>query len=383
MTTMVRLGVYMSAMVVLTIGVAGTVVADERVDVAVFDLMGQDIDEELLEILSGVLRQEAQQHSGFSLANAAQIQRDEIALVVGCNPDEVSCLRQMGEYVDGQVLVFGDVAQEEGELRIGVEVFDIAASEEAVRIERTVDSADDPVVAFRREVATIFGDLESIGETHLIVEAPQPDLVIHFDGAPVGHGRFEEQGIDTGTYRVVIGDAGEELWQDDVELEPGRLVEIRPDIEVEQEEEPSDEEVAEMQVEATTVVPGESRESSSRIQYDGGRSNVGAFSLMGVGTMSLAASGIMVMQMRSVERQIQQEHAQETLDEERHRELTRRGESYQAAQYVLLSVGAAGLTMGAGWAMWNYGRDRREERHLGSKLRVTPTKNGLSVFGRW
>lgn len=99
--------------------------------------------------------------------------------------------------------------------------------------------------------------------------------------------------------------------------------------------------------------------------------------------MSLAASGIMVMQMRSVERQIQQEHAQETLDEERHRELTRRGESYQAAQYVLLSVGAAGLTMGAGWAMWNYGRDRREERHLGSKLRVTPTKNGLSVFGRW
>lgn len=381
METMVRCYVWLSVLVMVSFGSMGAAVAggtaDQRLDVAVFELTGEDIDDDLLETLSGVLRQEAQQHEGYSLANPAALQRGEIALVVGCDPDGAECMRQMGEYVDGQVLIFGDVKKRGSGLDIAVEIFDITASEEAVRVERTVADAQDPVVAFRREVEAIFRELEGIGETHLVVDAPRAELSIRLDGEEVGRGSFERQGLTEGTYRVSIGDAGDEVWDDEVVLEAGRLVEIRPEIVEEDDDE------ADMQVEATTVVPGGSGEPAGRIEYEGGRSNVGAFSLMGVGTLSLATSGVMVMQMRSVENQIRSEHAEGTLTEDRYRELTGRGESYQAAQYVLLTVGAAGLAAGVSWAIWNYSRDRREERRLGADVTVAPTGTGLSVVGRW
>lgn len=382
MKRMVRFGIWLSAVFALGVMATGVAAAGEPVDVAVFELTGQDIDDDLLQTLSGVLRQEALQHDAYSLANPATIQRDEIALVVGCDPDEVECLRQMGEFVDGQVLIFGDVQTRGQGLEIAVEIFDIVNSEEVVRVERGVVDANDPVVAFRREVEAIFRDLESIGDTHLVVEAPRAEMTIYLDGSPMGRGRFERQGMEAGTYRVSVGESGSQVWEGDVELEPGQVVEIRPEVEEEEEAGPVAE-ASEMQVEARTVVPGESTAPAGRIGYDGKRSNVGAFSLMGVGTLSLAASGIMVMQMRSVENQIRQEHAQGILDESRHRDLTRRGESYQTAQYVLLSVGAASLTSGASWAIWNYSRDRREERRMSADVTVLPAANGLSIVGRW
>ena len=207
MKRMVRFGIWLSAVFALGVMATGVAAAGEPVDVAVFELTGQDIDDDMLQTLSGVLRQEALQHDAYSLANPATIQRDEIALVVGCDPDEVECLRQMGEFVDGQVLIFGDVQTRGQGLEIAVEIFDIVNSEEVVRVERGVADANDPVVAFRREVEAIFRDLESIGDTHLVVEAPRAEMTIYLDGSPMGRGRFERQGMEAGTYRVSVGES--------------------------------------------------------------------------------------------------------------------------------------------------------------------------------
>ncbi len=376
--------------IVIALGVVGIVTtlsvepawAGERVDVAVFELHGEGIDDDLLDTLSGVLRREAQQHDRYSLANPAAIRRSEIALVVGCNPEQTECLRAMADYVDGQVLIFGEVIDRGDELVIAVDILDVASGEDPVTVRRRIADVNDPVVAFRREVEKIFSDLDSIGETHLIVEAPGDDIPIKLENVVVGRGHVERRGMSPGSYHIVVGHSGAELWDDNVELEPGQLVEVRP----ESVEEVDDPEVAsetpEMGIEETTVVPGEGS-ATAPIEYEGRRSNLGAFSLMGTGLASLAGSGAMGILMRRTENQIADEAAEGTLDEARHEHLTNRGESYQTAHYVLLGVGATALAIGGGWATWNFARDRSDRKGFDDGLSIRPTLRGLAISGRW
>lgn len=358
----------------------------DPVDVAVFELQGEGIDDDLLQTLSGVLRQEAQQHDRYALANPAAVRRDEIALVVGCDPSETSCLREMGEYVDGQVLIFGDVVDRGDELMIAVEILDVRGDEEPVQVRRRLDDVRDPVVAFRREVEEIFAGLISIEETHLVVVAPADEVPIRLDGVVVGEGTVERQGLQPGTYHVAVGEGDQKLWDDEVELVPGQLVEIRPEP-VDSEDDDDDLEmagqVAEMDVEERRVVPGDDPMAASHIRYEGRRSNLGAFSLMGTGATALLGSTVMAVLMRRTESKIATESEEGTLDAARHESLISRGENYQTAHYVLFGVGVAGLAVGGGWAAWNIVRDRSERSDLDGGVSLHPTARGIAISGRW
>ena len=358
----------------------------ERVDVAVFELKGDGIEGNLLKTLSGVLRREAQQHSRYALANPAAIQRDEIALVVGCDPQLTECLRQMGEYVDGQVLIFGEVSDQSGALVVTIDILDIDSDEEPVRVQRRIEDVSDPVVAFRREVEEIFDELESMGETHLVVEAPHEDMPIRLGTVTIGHGSVERRGMRPGSYRVVVGDRDAPVWDDEVHLVVGQLVEIRPELVEEEPAEQEEEEIAadppEMEVEESTFVPGETRRAGP-VEYEDRRSNMGAYSLMGVGAMALMGSGVMALAMRRVEDRIVSEADQGILDEARHEQLIGRGETYETAQYVLLGVGIAAVSGGAGWTFFNSRSEGSERDEMGMSWTVEPTTRGVSISGWW
>ena len=356
----------------------------EPVDVAVFELTGQGVDEELRETLTSVLRQEARQHRGYSLATPAAVRRDEVAVLIGCDPDQTECLRQMADYVEGQVLIFGEVERRGRALAISIDILDAQTGEEPVRVESLIDGSRDPVMAFRREVEDIFKGMDSIGETHLVVEAPGDDIVIRLEGVEVARGKLERRGMRPGTYRITVGDDGN-LWDGQVELVAGQLVEVRPEAPPEGDEEQAEDDPAPaMAVAERTVVPGdETSLRSGSIEYERRRSNVGAYSMMTVGASSMAMSGVMVFLMRGVEQQIRDENAAGTMDTNRYRELTRRGESYQTAQYVLLTVGAATVASGAGWAIWNHSRDRSDGLAASTGLEIGPAPLGVVLSGRW
>ncbi len=355
----------------------------ERVDVAVFELKGDGIDPGLLETLSGVLRREAQQHGEYALANPAAIQRDEIALIVGCDPQKTDCLRQMGQYVDGQVLIFGEVTEHAGGLVVSIDILDIDSGEDPIRVQRRIDDVTDPVVSFRREVEEIFDELESMGETHLVVEAPRDDMPIRLEGVVVGQGIVERRGMRPGVYHVAVGESGDLLWDDDVELVEGQLVEIRPEERPPSEAPQASAPPPKMEAQDSPVTPGRRPASTGAIDYDERRSNMGAYSLMGVGAALMAGGAVMAVLMRRVEGQIDEESEQGTLDPNRHNQLIDRGETYQNAQYVLLGVGIAAIGAGAGWTFFNSQSKGSDEGGMVKSFVVEPTLRGVSISGWW
>ena len=384
MRSITRVLLFLSALALWAVPATDEVQAQpaEKVDVAVFELRGDGIDEDLLDTLSGVLRQEAQQHERYALANPAAIRRDEVALVVGCDPDSAECLRQLADYVDGRVLIFGEVTERGSGLVITIDIFDVETADEPVRIARRISDISDPVVAFRREVEQIFAGLDAIDETHLVVMAPGEDIPIRLEGVEVGRGMVERQGLRPGVYRVVVGERGREIWQGDVHLQPGQLVEIRPDP-ASRRSSQQEPETAEMEVDKTVLGPGERSASEGTVVYEERRSNMGAVSLIGTGAVILGASGVMALMMGRVEDQIRDEAAQGTLDESRHQALIDRGENYETAHYILLGVGGAAIVTGTTWVGVNLLRDRSDRRALESGLSVAPSLRGVVISGTW
>lgn len=374
-----RVGVALWAMMLIALVSMGTAAADdteEPVDVAVFELTGDGVDEELLETFSAILRQEAQQHRGYSLANPAAMQRDEIALVVGCDPDEAECLRQMAEYVDGQVLIFGDVERQGSALKLGIDILETQAGQDPVRFERVIEASGDPVVSFRRNVEEIFSNLGDLAKTHLMVESPDDDLVIYLDDEEIGRGEVERRGLAPGHYQIRVGDGEERVWDDEVELTPGQLVEIRPEIdESESGQSEIEEEKSAMKVEDSAAVGQEAGDVDSGPAAD----DVAPKALAGVGVAALMGSGVMVLQARNAQSQLVAESNDGDITDERYRELSRRRDRYQYAQFALFGLGAAAMGLGVGWAIWDHGSSESNEE----QVRLAPTPQGLVISGTW
>lgn len=368
--------------------------SEERLDVAVFELDGEGIDDDLAETLTAVLRQEAQQHAGYSLVNPASLQRHEVALIVGCDPQQVECLREMAQYVDGQVLIFGEVRPVAGGLLIAVDILHVERGTDPIRVERVIDDAGDPVIAFQREVEGVFRSLVDLGETHLIVRAPQEDMAIRLEDITIGYGQVERRGLPPGVYRITVGEVGAALWEGDVELTPGRLVEITPVIEEQDQDDAvlsSDDDdtvVAEMHLEETPVpMPPDGPRAAFAVDERDRQSNLGAYSLMTVGLVSLGGSALMAYLMGTIEETIASENEAGTMTLRRYEDLNSRGRSYETGHYVLLSVGVASLAVGTGWVLWNYRRERSLRADIGDSIagdiEIIAHGAGLGLRARW
>ena len=364
---------------------ASTAWAEDRLDVAVFELEGDGVDEDLRATLTAVLRQEALQHSGYSLVTPAAIARQDIALVLGCDATRVSCLREIANYVDGQVLIFGQVSQSARGLRIVVELLDVAAGTEPVRVERVLDSSRDPVTAFQREVESIFRHLDDLGETHLVIRAPSDDVEIRLEGVMVARGQVERTGLPPGSYRVALGTSDAPVWEGVVELAPGESIHVEPEVsprEMAHEEEAPAPESREAVEPREPYVPGAREEA--RVYLDAEpRSNAGAFSLIGTGALALGGSAAMVYLMRGVEQSIADENAAGTMTQARYDELSRRGRSFQGAHYMLLGAGTAAILFGGTWVIVNQRRNARIEDARRSSLALRLQGTHLTVEVEW
>ncbi len=380
--------VMVALMVVVGLGwvVPSVAEAQEKVSVTVFELTaGDGVDAQERQTLSGVLRQEAQQHDGYALANSASLERGEIALIAGCDPDDVECVKTMGDYVDGQVLILGNVERQGDRMSLMVDVVDLRREGDPVQVQRIFDPQGDAVVNFRSQAEAIFDRLDSGAKTHLVVEAPGEGIQVYLDGIYLGDHKVERRGLEAGDYELELRQGAEVVYAERVSLEVGREVALRPSLESEQEAvaQGEEEEVEpDMEVRDRRVVPGE--DGAAMAVEDGDyRSNMGAFSLMGMGMGSLVASGVMVALMRGVESDLNQESEAGTLTPDRHRELERRGESYEAAQYVLLGVGAVSIGAGVTWAMINHRRQDRGLSSVAPGMMVGSDYSGVRVRGRW
>lgn len=325
----------------------------EVVDAVVFELEGAGVEPLLLSNLSAVLRNQALQVGSFRVVNATPLQREETAVVLGCEPAQRACLEQMAEFNNAQVLISGDVRRRNGALVVSVAFFDRLNDDPAIEVQRELEGSD-PVLAFRREVESIFGELTMRMTTQLEVRAPQPGDAIRIDGVVVGHGQITRQGLPEGRYRVEVERAGARPYVEEVALGVGEpvVIEVSAPSPAEPAPAPSGDVVRSQRDVTTPANEARSERGVASIAppiAPRERSRLGAYSSLGVGAVALGGAAAMVVLMRGIEEDIATENAAGTMTPSRYDELVGRGESYEMAQWVLLGVGAGASALGVGW----------------------------------
>ncbi|WP_158542297.1 PEGA domain-containing protein [Lujinxingia litoralis] len=339
----------------------GSVTAQAQPSVAleavVFEVEGADLDAAFLSDLSAVLRDQALQHPRYALVSATPLQRAEVAVVVGCEPETTECLSQIADFVEARVLISGHVRREGDAFRLSVSIFDRDGDKGPVQVERRL-AADDPVLRFRQQVERVFAELTPDERTRLSIRAAASADEIRIDGVMVGRGLVERDTLPPGTYQVEIHREGALPYTREVELKVGEPVSIEVPAALASETPAPREEAA--STDPAIAVASSAPASTAMVAPPvpaRQRSLLGAYSSLGVGVVALGGAGLMVGLMRGVEDDIAAEIAQGDISPARYNDLLRRGESYETAQWVLLGVGVGATALGVGWMLVSYAGD--------------------------
>lgn len=364
---------------------------EEVINVAVLNLEGEDVDAQLLETLTSVLRNEAQQHASYDMINESPVDLSEIVVVLGCETTSASCLAQASEQLEASVLIFGQVERLDNLHKVTVEVFDASSKKVEQRLVHTLDDAHDPVAAFRRQIQTLF-DGEALEEgTRLHVDSSLEGAEIRINDTMVGTAPYERSGLPGGSYTIRVEHEGYKSWKASVQLAEGDDVRLwaplkkQPGATAGEDEAAGDDEST-------------AQKSAAEPEHDmvvegppdggqGGHSNLGAWSAVGVGGVALGGSLVMALLMQGAEDELAEHEA--TLDEASSREafiaesedIVEKGQSYELAHRVLLGIGAASVVGGSIWLL--VADDADESSLAAHEWDVQISPGGVSALWSW
>lgn len=323
--------------------------AEQPMSVAILDLEGDNVDKDLVNTLSSIVRHEAQQIDRYQVVNKFEINFQDVLLVLGCSADSATCLKQAAEQVNARVLIFGRIARKGTTYQLGLNVFDSDSGKMLNKLSRTINAAnDDPVVLFRKEIESFFARDKAVPTTRLQIGSNITDARILIEDTFVGNVPLERKGLPPGRYKVEVNHPDYMSWETVIELKEGSDVNLwaplKPlpkDTNVQATTIASDPQPTEVRVEpvVSETMPKEHVSST----------NWGAWSAIGVGAAALSGSAVFGYLMTDVEDEIANENAAGSLTRERYDELNDRGESYEMTHRVLLGVGAACVVGGVVW----------------------------------
>jgi hypothetical protein len=352
----------------------------DKVDVAVLNLEGENVDEQLLKTLTAVLRNEAQKRDDYDV-NQSSINLSEVLVVLGCGTPNPTCLKQAAEQVEAEVLVYGSVEKKDGRYEVEVEVFEASQKEITQRVVRTLKTGD-PVVEFRRQVRRLFTEDSAEDETRVQIGSNVEGAKIRIRDTVVGTTPLERKGLPPGRYKIEVFKDGYSTWKATIQLEEGSDIRLWA---------PLDEKASpQAGTDTDTSVGGGSNSDvsvgrSSPPKYVTSKTNWGAWSAVGVGGLSLAGSGVMALLMNNTQTDLENHYDEAgTFDdaaawERRRNELIDQGESYELAHRVLLGVGAVSLTTGVVWLLLDDSSGGESARAI--DVHVGP--RGASATFRW
>ncbi|MFP4598274.1 MAG: PEGA domain-containing protein [Persicimonas sp.] len=386
---------FIVCLVVLGVAVPATQAQDggETINVAVLNLEGNDVDDELLETLTSVLRNEAQQHASYDIVNQSPINLSEIVVVLGCNTNNPRCLEQAADQLDARVLIYGNVEALEAVHKVTIEVFDASSGEVEQRLVRTLPDGEDPVVEFRRQLESLFTGEPVDDETRLRIGSSVEGAKIEINETMIGSAPIERKGLPVGSYDVRVYADGYDSWTATVELAAGDDVRLWAPLSKVKEDDGDQDAVAkadsgpsESGAQSSTgpgqadVVVGPPPSSGS------GGTNIGAWSAVAVGGVALGGSALMGAMMLGAENDLieldanSQQQDRDAYIAEREDIITT-GESYELAHRVLLGVGALSVAGGTMWLLLDSDSNEQSTAQRSWDVKLSP--RGVDALVRW
>lgn len=338
---------FLSILLLLLLFAPVNAVAEEQLDAAILNLETDKKNEDLAETLTSVVRNEALQVEKYKVVNKFPIRLSDIALLVGCNAENPSCLKQVAAEVEARILIYGLVKRQgETSYQIEVNVYDVGTGQMLNRLTRTLTDKD-PVVGFRKEIEQFFAEQRAIPTTRLQVGSSVEGAQVRIEDSFVGVAPLERKGLEPGRYTIQVAHPDYQVWETVVELEPGAKESVWAQLQ------PLEEGKTE------TIVIERDPKPAEPLPEDPRGLNWGAWSALSVGTLALGGSLAFGIGLESTERTLEKEAAAGELTEARYQKLFDRGKNYELAHRVLLGVGTVGVATGVIWLIVDGMSDRR------------------------
>ncbi len=340
--------------------------AEQPMSVAILNLEGENVDGDLINTLSSIIRHEAQQLDRYQVVNKFEINFQDVLLVLGCSADSTTCLRQAAEQVNARVLMFGKIARKGTTYSLTLTVFDSETGKTLDKLSRTINTAnEDPVVQIRKEIEAFFAKDRAAPTSRLQIGSNVSDARILIEDTFVGNVPLERKGLPAGRYKIEVNHPDYESWETIVELKDGADINLWAPLKPRKTAAP-------LATESTTPTEKGTAQSTEISKGTEGERvssvNWGAWSAIGVGAAALAGSGVFAYLMVDVEDQIADESGAGSLTAARYSELSDRGNSYETTHRVLLGVGAACVVGGVIWLLVEPGGEATT-----AALGLTPT----------
>lgn len=327
-------------LVALIFVVLSAPVQAEQLAAGILNLSGEGVDASLVNTLSSIVRNEAQQVEKYQVVNKYEINLQDILIVLNCSAESTSCMQLVAEQVKARILIYGDIERKGGSFQIELAIFDAESGRILNKLNKTIADTDDPVIAFRQEIETFFARERGAATTRVQIGSTVSDAQIFMEDTFVGTVPLERKGLPAGTYTIRVEHPDYEPWTKVLELKQGGDETLWAELK------------ARPGAQKNTVVQTrqEVREDIEIKDERVGTVNWGAWSAVGVGGLALVGSGVFAVLMGSVEQQITDE-SREGITERRYTELVDQGEGYETAHRVLLGVGAVGVIGGVTWLL--------------------------------
>lgn len=312
----------------------------EQLSAGILNLEGKGVDNQLVETLSSIVRNEAQQVEKYQVVNKYAINLQDMLIVLNCSADSVACMKQVAEQVNARVLIYGNIEKSGGTFQIALSIFDSQTGRTLNKLNKTISDTDDPVVAFRQEIESFFAREKGLATTRVQIGSPVSNAEVYMEDTFIGNVPLERKGLPPGKYSIRVQHPNYEPWTQVLELKEGADISLWADLVKKPQQGPKT---------STTVTTQNEVKQDVVTETDGvGTINWGAWSAVGVGGLALAGSGIFAVLMGNVEQDISDE-SRAGITETRYNELVDRGETYETAHRVLLGVGAVSLIGGVTW----------------------------------
>ena len=233
------------------------------------------------------------------------------------------------------------------------------------------------VVAFRRELEQFFRQLrQEQQQASLSISSNVRGATIRLNGEAVGTTPLEDLRVVPGNYTIEVTKQGFSTWEAEMTLDERARMTLRAPLQRQRQPEPEPEPAASL---PDPGAPREPRDTIVEIDPPPRDDvNWGGWSLVTIGGVALAGSGVMALLMNGVEQEMRQKFDDGTLTPSERDQLQERGESYELSHRLLLGVGAAGVVVGGLWLLLDGGSGSGDEEAARPRLELRAGPAGIS-----
>lgn len=356
------------------IGLASTASAQGGAT-AVLRIKNEGADAKVVETVSSILRSEVQQQPGYQVIERAAVGLEDVGVLLGCNVTELSCMGKVARQLKVNTLIYGTLRREQSGFRLRVEVFDASLQKITYQLQKPAPLDADLALVYRAEIERFFSDMRQDQHAVLLkLGSNVRGASVKIDGEVIGQTPFETKKLKAGRHTVVVEAEGFESWSAVVELVQGNELRLWA---------PLKRRVAPVADPKNIIAKTDPKTSDGKItapadpQPVEGRTNWGAWGLIGVGGAALVGSAVSAGLMLGIERDLKNKFDSGTLTASERADLIRQGERYELSHQMLLGVGGVSVAAGLIWLIVDDGGSGDE------RVRVGVTPGGVQTRITW